>query len=121
MTTGGFMTTSAGIETQRLDERVQVFLDGVMIADSVNAIRLIEPGHDPVYYIPKNDLHEIDLAKFDDYHCPFKGEAELLTVKQGSKQFENVAWSYDEPFDELSELRGRVAFYEDKVDEIRIM
>ncbi|WP_408097502.1 DUF427 domain-containing protein [Peredibacter sp. HCB2-198] len=114
------MVTSSGIEIERIDERVQVFLDGELVADSTCAIKLLEPGHSPVYYIPKNDLHEIDFAKYDDYHCPFKGEAELLTVKHGDKKFENIAWSYENPFDELSELKGRVAFYDDKVDEIKV-
>lgn len=115
------MLTTHKILTQRMDEKVQIFLDGEMVAETSNALQLFEPGHAPVIYVPKNDLHEIDLEKFDDYHCPLKGHADLLTVRHGEKKFANIAWSYVDPFEELNELKGRIAFYPDKVDEIRVI
>jgi uncharacterized protein (DUF427 family) len=108
------------LQTERLQARVEIYLEGEQIADTNNAIRLYETGHGPVIYIPKNDLKNIDLLKFDDYLCPFKGHAELYSVVHENHRIENAAWSFDRPFDEFLELTGRVGFYEDKVDEIRI-
>lgn len=67
-----------------------------------------------------NDIKAIDLIKSKDYECPFKGTAEIYNIKHGPQSHENAAWSYEEPYDEVQEIQGRVAFYPDKVQEIRI-
>ena len=108
------------VEIVRVDERVQVTIEGEMIADTTSAIKVIETGYDPIIYIPKNDIKEIDLIKCGEYHCPFKGYAELYTIKHGAHDIENGAWSYSEPLNSLPELQGRVAFYPSKVQEIRV-
>jgi uncharacterized protein (DUF427 family) len=109
------------VTTERIPERIIVVVEGETIAETTQAVKLMETGHEPVYYVPKNDIKEIDLIKCGDYECPHKGHAELYTIRHGAHDIENAAWSYDEPFDSLSELQGRVAFYPDKVQEIRIM
>ena len=109
------------IEAQRMENRVEVYVDGDMIAQSTNAIKLHEADLDPVIYIPINDLKNIDLIKTSEYTCPFKGHAEFYTMTHNSKRIENAAWSYDHPFDEVQELTGRVAFSPDKIQEIRIL
>jgi uncharacterized protein (DUF427 family) len=108
------------VETIRTEDKVSVIVEGETIAETTNAIKLLEEGYDPVYYIPKNDIKEIDLIKCGDYECPLKGHAELYTIRHGAKDIENGAWSYDEPLINLPELQGRVAFYPDKVQEIRV-
>lgn len=109
------------VSTQRMNERVIVVVEGETIAETTNAVLLSETDHDPVIYIPKNDIKEIDLIKCGDYDCPHKGHAELYTIRHGAHDIENAAWSYDEPFRNLPELQGRVAFYPDKVQDIKIM
>lgn len=108
------------VEIERLSQKVTVIVDGEAIAETTNAVKLMEPGYDDVIYIPKNDVKEIDLIKCGDYDCPLKGHAELYTIRHGAHDIENAAWSYDDPFDILPELQGRVAFYPEKVQEIRI-
>lgn len=105
--------------TERVPERVQIIIEGETIADTTSAVKLLEPGYDPVLYIPKNDLKEIDLIKSKDYDSP-KGHAEIYTVRHGAHDIEEAAWCYDEPEQHLQELVGRVAFYPEKVQEIRI-
>jgi uncharacterized protein (DUF427 family) len=109
------------VKTQRMNERVIVVVEGETIAETTNAVLLNETGHGPVIYIPKNDIKEIDLIKCGDYDCPHKGHAEIYTIRHGAHDIENAAWSYDEPFRNLPELQGRVAFYPDKVQDIKIM
>lgn len=108
------------VQTKRMEQRVTVVVEGETIAETTNAVLLSETDHDPVIYIPKNDIKEIDLIKCGDYECPHKGHAELYTIRHGAHDIENAAWSYDEPFRNLPELIGRVAFYPEKVQEIRI-
>jgi len=109
------------VTTERIKEKVRVILEGETIAESTNAIKLYESGHDPVIYIPKNDLKEIDLIKASDYHCPFKGDAEIYTIRHGAHDIEEGAWSYNRPKEELPELMGRVAFYPEKVQKIEVI
>ena len=108
------------LKTEKLSKRVEVFMDGQKVAESKNAIRLLEDGCDPVLYIPKEDVRDLEFIKFDDYECPFKGHAELYSLKHGKHRYENAAWSYENPYDGFEELKGRVAFYPEKVQEIRV-
>lgn len=113
--------TDQEVKTERVHEKVIVVVEGETIAETTEAVKLIEPGYDPVYYIPKNDIKEIDLIKCGDYDCPTKGHAELYTIRHGARDIEDAAWSYDEPIKNLPELQGRVAFYPEKVQEIRVI
>lgn len=108
------------IETMPMNERVEVFMDGEKVAESIRAIKVLEPQNPPRIYIPREDISGVELIKFDDYHCPFKGHAEIYKVKHGSKVFENAAWSYLKPYDEVTEIKNFVAFYPEKVQLIRV-
>lgn len=109
------------VRTERMDQKVEVYIDNEIVAETDNAIKLFEDGYEPVIYIPINDLKNIDLVKYADYNCPHKGHAELLTIKHGSDEIENGAWTYNEPFRNLEELKGRVAFYPERVQTIRVL
>ena len=108
------------IETVPMKERVEVFIKGEKVAETIRAIKLLEPGYPPRIYIPRDDIHGIELIKFDDYQCPFKGHGELYRVKHGSSVFDNAAWSYLRPYDDVLEIKNFVAFYPEKVQLIRV-
>ena len=62
------------VETEPAGVRVQVTFNGELIADSNNAIKLEETGHEPVYYLPRNDVKMERLTRTDHRtRCPFKG------------------------------------------------
>lgn len=111
---------SSEIQMERYPARVQVIVEGETIADTTSALKMSEPGYDPVFYIPKNDIKEIDLLKCADYDSPIKGHAEIYTIRHGAHDIEEAAWCYDEPSSQMQELAGRVAFYPEKVQEIKI-
>ena len=48
-------------------------------------------------------------------HCPFKGDASYFSIANGP---ENAAWSYEQPYDEMQEIKDLLAFYPGKVDSI---
>ena len=108
------------VETQRLQQRVEIYLDNDCILESQGAIKVSETENEDRIYVPINDLTHIDLIKTGDYYCPFKGHAELYDVRHGNRTLKDAAWSFVEPFDEVQELLGRVAFYPEKVQEIRV-
>ena len=109
------------IETRPADGRVRVAFNGEVIADSRDAIRLDESKYAPVYYLSRNDVKMERLARTThSSHCPFKGEASYYALSSGGKTVANAAWSYEAPYDEMSVIKERLAFYPDKVDSISI-
>jgi uncharacterized protein (DUF427 family) len=101
--------------------RVQVKYNGELIADTTDAVALEEPmGADTstvapiVYYIPRKDVKTEKLVRTPKTtHCPFKGDATYYSLRNGG---EDVVWSYEQPYDEMEAIKGRLAFYPDKVE-----
>ena len=104
------------ITTKPAGVRVRVKLDGEVIADTRDAIRLEEGDYPAVYYIPRKDVKMDRLIRSKHQTvCPFKGTASYYSLKNGA---ENAVWTYETPYDEVSVIKERLAFYPDKVDSI---
>jgi uncharacterized protein (DUF427 family) len=109
------------VATRPAGVRVQVKVNGEVIADSRDAVALDETpeGHvlaPVVYYIPRKDVKMDRLVRTEhSTHCPFKGDASYYSLKNGP---ENLVWSYEQPYDEMDALRELLAFYPDKVETI---
>ena len=106
------------ITTKPAGVRVQVPFKGEVIADSRDAIELQESGYPVVYYLPRKDVKMDRLARSTHRtYCPFKGHASYFSIVNGPQ---NAVWSYEEPYDEVSVIKERLAFYPDKVDSITV-
>jgi uncharacterized protein (DUF427 family) len=104
------------IVTQPAGVRVQVRAGGRVIADSRDALVMKEGDYRPVYYFPRADVAMDRLVRSSHTtYCPFKGTASYFSLRDGA---ENAVWSYEAPYDEMSAIRERLAFYPDKVDSI---
>lgn len=91
--------------------------NGETVARTVRAIRLHEPPLLPVYYVPRDDANMALLTPTrHKTTCPFKGEASYFTLEAGGERFENAAWSYESPRDEVAEIKGFIAFYDSVVE-----
>jgi uncharacterized protein (DUF427 family) len=109
------------IETRLAGLRVRVTFNGEVIADSLDAIRLDESKYASVYYVPRKDVKMERLARTThSTHCPFKGVASYYTLSAGGRSAANAVWSYEQPYDEMSVIKERLAFYPDKVDSISV-
>jgi uncharacterized protein (DUF427 family) len=51
-------------------------------------------------------------------YCPYKGDCSYYNIAAGGKKSVNAAWSFQEPFAAVEQIRGHVAFYPDRVDKI---
>ncbi|WP_245296814.1 MULTISPECIES: DUF427 domain-containing protein [Rhodomicrobium] len=100
---------------------VQVIFNGEVIADSMAAVTVNESTYPPVHYVPLADVRQ-DVLRASDHtsYCPFKGRANYWSLDVGGKRAENAVWAYNEPYDEVAELKGKVAFYPSQVDQILI-
>jgi uncharacterized protein (DUF427 family) len=99
------------------DRRIRVFVDGVVIADTIRSLYLFETGHQPVYYVPRDDVRFGFLDATDrSTHCPYKGDAQYWSIVVGDRRIENAAWNYPVPLPGAPDLSAYVAFYWNKVD-----
>jgi len=97
-------------------KRLRVQFNGETIADSTEALVLSETRHADVHYFPRADV-SMDFLRRTDHHsfCPYKGSASYWSIEAGGKSVENAAWSYEDPFDDLPEIKSYISFYKDRV------
>jgi uncharacterized protein (DUF427 family) len=107
------------ISIQRNAARVVVSVAGRVVADTRNALTLREAAYPPVQYIPAEDVDFRQLERTDQTtYCPYKGDCSYYSIPAGGKKSVNAVWSYEDPFPAVAQIRGHVAFYPDRVDEI---
>jgi uncharacterized protein (DUF427 family) len=107
------------VETRPSSARVRVTYGNEIIAESLDAVELHEDSGEGrktvapvVYYLPRNDVRMERLVRSSHRtHCPFKGDASYFSVVGGP---ENAVWSYEAPYDEMTAIQDRLAFYPDK-------
>ncbi len=96
--------------------RVRVEVDGHVIADSAAALTLQEASYPAVQYIPRADIEMGFFGRTDRHtNCPYKGEASYYSASIDANILENVAWSYEDPYPAMDQIRDHLAFYTDKV------
>jgi len=96
---------------------IVVVFNGITIADSRRALRVLETSHPPVYYIPPEDIHTEYLRPSGGRSfCEWKGEAQYYTLEVDGRRVENVAWYYLNPTPAFAALRDHVAFYAGPMD-----
>jgi len=85
-----------------------------LLARSSRAIRVLETASPPTFYLPPDDLTPGALEVVaGSSHCEWKGEARYWGLSTGARA---VAWSYPDPYSEMSRLRDCVCFYPSRVE-----
>lgn len=98
-------------------KHIQVVFNGVTIAETRRAKRVLETSHPPVYYIPPEDIKmEYLLPTSRSSWCEWKGQAGYYTIAVGDKQAAQAAWFYPQPTPGFESIRGYVAFYPHLMD-----
>src|SRR4051794_39953795 len=100
------------VTTEPLGRRVRVEVDGEPVADSADVVALHETGLPTRYYFPPDDVRMELLTPSEAHtHCPFKGDASYYDL--GDRR--DFVWYYPEPIPAVAAIRGRLAFYNDRV------
>ena len=107
------------ISIERNPARVVVSVAGRLVADTGNALTLREADYPAVQYIPREDVDISQLERTDHAtYCPYRGECSYYSVPAGGEKSVNAVWTYEDPYPAVAQIKGYVAFYPDKVDEI---
>jgi uncharacterized protein (DUF427 family) len=98
-------------------KRIQVICNGVTIADTQQAYRVLETSHPPTYYIPPSDLHQVQFVPLPRKTiCEWKGECTYYTLIVGDRQISPGAWSYTRPTPDFLPMLDYIAFYAGPMD-----
>ena len=107
------------IVIDRNPDRVVVSVAGRVIADTRNALTLMEASYPAVHYIPRRDVDMNLLARTDhSTYCPYKGDCSYYSIPVGGERSVNAVWSYEAPFKAVAEIEGHLAFYPNRVDSL---
>jgi len=107
------------ISIERNPARVVVSVAGRVVADTHNALTLREADYPPVQYIPLEDVDLSQLKRTDHAtYCPYKGDCNYYSIPAGGKKSDDAVWTYEDPYPAVAQIKGHVAFYPDRVDEM---
>ena len=95
-----------------------------MIAETDDALRVLETSHPPAYYLPRAAFVEGSVRPSADARstfCEFKGFATYGDVHGGHGRIERAAaWWYDEPTPAFEAIRDHIALYPGRMDACRV-
>jgi len=101
------------VDTLRSSRRVEVFVGGDRVANSLRPLLLFETSLPVRYYLPPGDVRtELFTASDTVTRCPWKGVARYLS----HPDVPDVAWSYPDPIPENPKIRDLICFYNERVD-----
>ena len=96
---------------------IEIRFNGVEIARTMRARRVLETSHPPVYYIPRADIKtEYLTTTAQTTFCEFKGRAGYVGLSVGGKRVDNAGWFYADPAPAFADLKDCIAFYPSKMD-----
>lgn len=104
-----------GADDVRLEptpKRVRAFAGSEMVVDSYRAVMMLETGHLPVYYFPKQDVR-MDLMVPSPSSRPVgrKGPATLWSVETGTGVVGDAFFSYEQTPAGCPELSGLIGMH----------
>jgi len=95
---------------------VRVESDGRLLAESTRPLLLFETALPTRYYLPREDV-VAELSPSPTHTvCAYKGRASYWSPVLGDRTLDDLVWGYPEPLPDAAELRGHVAFFDEKVD-----
>lgn len=99
------------------DHHLEVWLNGVRIAETRRAKRVLETSHPPVYYFPREDVRlELLHENPDSSWCEWKGLACYYDIEVNGRREPAAAWFFPLPTRIYEEMKGWIAFYPQRMD-----
>lgn len=103
---------------EAVQHHITIRLGGALVAETTQALRVLETFHAPTYYLPSADICAALRPSPRSSFCEWKGQARYFDVLIGDTIAANAAWTYDTPTDRFSALAGYLAFYAGLMGEV---
>ena len=102
---------------ERTDSRIEVVLDGRVIARTTQGWRVLETSHPPTYYLPADAFEEGVLRPADGSSwCEWKGAASYFDLVAGDVVAARAGWTYPDPTSAFVEIAGAIAVMPGRVE-----
>lgn len=104
------------IDVLASSRHVRLELDGQVLAESARPMLLFETMLPVRYYLPREDIRAGLSPSSRRTYCAYKGQASYWSVTAGGRAVPDIAWAYQEPLHDAAQVRGLVAFFDERVD-----
>lgn len=102
---------------EEVTKHIRVIFNGITIAETQRAKRVLETSHPPVYYIPGEDIQLEHLVETTQKSwCEWKGWCLYYDVTVGDKYAKGGAWSYFQPVPDFALIKDYYCFYAGMMD-----
>lgn len=96
---------------------IRVMFNGVTIAETRHARRVVETSHPPVCYVPTEDVRMAYLGEtLGSSWCEWKGRARYYSVIVDGTRVERAARAHSQPQEGFEAIEDHVAFYAGAID-----
>jgi uncharacterized protein (DUF427 family) len=98
-------------------KHLKIIFNGIVLAETDKAKRVLETSHPPCYYIPPEDIKlEYLIPTSRKTACEWKGLCQYSDVSVGDKNVNNATWQYIQPAPNFSSIQGYYSFYASLMD-----
>ncbi|MFM9161334.1 MAG: DUF427 domain-containing protein, partial [Dolichospermum sp.] len=99
------------------NKHIKIIFNGIVLAETTQAKRVLETSHPPGYYIPAEDIKtEYLIATAKKSMCEWKGICEYYDISIGDKYVNNAAWKYIQSTPNFKSLQEHYSFYPGLMD-----
>jgi uncharacterized protein (DUF427 family) len=110
------------VDTIPSSRHVEIYVDGVKVADTKRPYLLFETSLPTRYYIPVEDVDEAYLSTSELHTvCPYKGTASYYDLVVNGETYRNAVWTYPDPISEAPKIKGALAFWPEKDKRIAVV
>jgi uncharacterized protein (DUF427 family) len=104
------------VDIRQTSRPVRIEIEGDVVADTTRARLLFETQIATRFYIPREDVTAELYPSERRTYCPYKGQASYWSLDAGGRRRPDIAWSYEQPLPEVPQLKGLIAFWDERVD-----
>jgi uncharacterized protein (DUF427 family) len=99
------------------DKHLKIIFNGVVLADTNKAKRVLETSHPPTYYLPGEDIKlEYFTPTSRRTMCEWKGVCQYYDISIGDKTVHNAVWQYIQPTPNFTSIQEHYSFYASLMD-----
>ena len=98
--------------------QVRLELDGQVLAASSRPAVLFETMLPARFYLRRADVTAVLIPSPSRTWCAYKGQASYFSASVGGRLVPDIAWTYEDPLHDAAQVRGLVAFFDERIDVI---
>ncbi|MBT2596448.1 DUF427 domain-containing protein [Arthrobacter sp. ISL-72] len=107
------------VDARASSRRVGVRFGATVVAKSTRPVFVYETMLPVRTYLPREDV-DFGLLERTSHStvCPYKGTASYWTLTGAGTRGENIAWSYEQPLKDATQITGLIAFYDERTTNV---